>query len=85
MAIARTTPSNPTELPLIFNNGDLVVLRSAVDRLKFKDEESLLRYVLAVISKSATRTLTVIDQDGKSMALNPSDSLLKQDSVGEIP
>lgn len=84
MAIVRTDTDKPDELPLVFNNGDLAALKSAVNRLNFKDEESLLRYALAVISKSATRTLTVIDQDGKSMALNPSESLLKQDSVKEI-
>jgi len=79
MAITRTNPEPPEgELPLLFNNGDLVALKAAVERLGFKDEESLLRYALAVISKSATRTLTIIGQDGKSMALNPSDSLLAQ-------
>ena len=84
MAIVRTdsTPKEG-ELPLVFNNGDLAALRKAVDRLGFRDEESLLRYALAVISKSATRTLTVIDHDGKSVPLNPSDALLRQDSADE--
>lgn len=84
MAIIRKVSEAPeTELPLIFNNGDFAALKSAVDRLGFKDEESLLRYVLAVISKSATRTLTVIDQDGKSMALNPSEALLMHSAAKE--
>lgn len=61
---------------MVLNNGDLVALESAVKRLGFKDEVSLLRYALAVLSQSATRTLTVIDTNGKSVALNPSDSLL---------
>jgi hypothetical protein len=79
MAITRkeSTPPSESELSLVFNNGDLTALKSAVDKLGFKDEESLLRYVLAVFSKSATRTLTIIDQDGKSLALNPSPSVLK--------
>lgn len=78
MAIVRKLPadSEGESLPLIFTNGDLSALRAAVGRLGFKDEENLLRYALAVISKSATRTLTVIDQDGKSIALNPSEALL---------
>ena len=78
MAIVRNLPADNTgeSLPMIFTNGDLDALGKAVARLGFKDEESLLRYALAVISKSATRTLTVIDQDGKSLALNPSDALL---------
>ena len=78
MAIVRKLPEGGEgeSLPLIFTNGDLSALRAAVERLGFKDEENLLRYALAVISKSATRTLTVIDQDGKSVALNPSEALL---------
>jgi hypothetical protein len=84
MAIVRKESQTPTtELPLVFNNGDFATLKSAVERLGFKDEESLLRFALAVISKSATRTLTVIDQDGKSIALNPSAALLKETEVKE--
>lgn len=81
MAITRNTAtlseSADSELQLIFNNGDLAALTDSTERLGFKNEESLLRYALAVISKSATRTLTIIDKDGKSTALNPSESLLK--------
>jgi hypothetical protein len=76
MAINRI-PNAGVDLPLTFTNGDLEALRDAVKRLGFKDEESLLRYVLAVLSQSATRTLTVIDKDGKSLALNPTESVLK--------
>jgi len=81
MAITRNTAEvSDTELPLVINNGDLVALRSAVDRLGFKDEESLLRYVLAVVAQSATRSMTVIDKEGKSIALKPGESLLKDKS-----
>lgn len=76
MAIIRKQVEPEGGLPLVFNNGDLEALQKAVERLGFKDEVSLLRYALAVISQSATRTLTVIDQDGKSVALNPSGALL---------
>jgi hypothetical protein len=85
MAITRINPETPEgELPLLFNNGDLIALKEAVSKLGFKNEESLLRYALAVISKSATRTLTVIDQDGKSVSLNPSDTLLAQSSEEKV-
>lgn len=78
MAITRKVsgPENDNELSLDVTNGDLEVLKAAVERLGFKDEESLLRYVLAVISKSATRTLTVTGNDGKTVSLNPADALL---------
>lgn len=76
MAITRSENSQENALELVFNNGDLEALDNAVKRLGFKDQVSLLRYALAVLSQSATRTLTVIDTTGKSVPLNPSDSLL---------
>lgn len=80
MAINRNLSSNNEELNLIINNGDLKVLKDAVARLGFLNEESMLRYLLAVMSKSATRSLTITDQSGTKMPLNPSESLLKEDS-----
>ena len=85
MAINRKESVTPeTGLPLVFTNGDLDVLSGAVERLGFKNEESLLRYALAVISKAATRTLTVVGPDGKSIALNPSEALLKESVAKEV-
>lgn len=83
MAITRISAAEGAaqdDLHLLVNNGDLAALKDAVSRLQFKDEESLLRYVLAVLSKSATRTLTVIDKDGKSTALNPAAALLNTEA-----
>lgn len=77
MAIIRKPAEPEGGLPLVFNNGDLASLRDTVERLGFRDEESLLRYVLAVLSQSATRTLTVTDKSGKSIALSPSETVLK--------
>ena len=86
MAIIRKEPvETEPGLPLLINNGDLDALKSAVDRLGFKDEQSLLRFVLAVMSRSSTRTVTVIDLDGKSVALNPSEALLAQPSTAKEP
>jgi hypothetical protein len=85
MAMIRTaSASTEDELALLINNGDLAALKSAVSRLGFKDEESLLRFVLAVMSRSATRTLTVIDQDGKAVPLNPSEALLAHSASKEV-
>lgn len=80
MAITRNISSNNEELNLVINNGDLKVLKDAVTRLGFKDEESMLRYLLAVMLKSATRSLTITDQSGTKTPLNPSESLLKTES-----
>jgi hypothetical protein len=80
MAINRPTSPAPSnnELVLAVNNGDLDALRDAMKRFGFKDEESVLRYALAVLSKSATRSLSIIDQDGVRVNLNPSTELLRQ-------
>lgn len=76
MAINRTE-STAEELKLTVNNGDLAALRETATRLGFKDEESMLRFMLAVISKSATRSLTITDQNGTKIPLTPSEGLLK--------
>ena len=82
MAIVRSssTPSTTpaTELSLTINNGDFEALRDSVARLGFKDEESILRFMLAILTKSATRSITVTDQNGSKIPLTPSESLLKQ-------
>lgn len=79
MAIKRS--ANPTqaanELNLTINNGDFDALQAAVKKFGFRDEESVLRYALAVLSKSATRSLSIIDQDGARVSLNPSPDLLR--------
>lgn len=67
------------------SNGDLNAPDSAVERLGLKDQISLLRDVLAVLSQSATRTLTVIDANGKTVSLSPSDSLLAHRAAAPVP
>lgn len=79
MAITRKeSPEPEQELLLSINNGDYNALKEAAKRLGFRNEESLLRFALAVLSTSATRTLTVTDKDGKTVALNPTPSLLEE-------
>lgn len=79
MAIKRSAtqvqPDN--ELNLTINNGDFVALRDAMKKFGFRDEESVLRFALAVLSKSATRSLSIIDQDGVRVNLSPSTDLLR--------
>lgn len=79
MAINRpaSSASSDNELILAVNNGDLEVLRDAMKRFGFRDEESVLRFALAVLSKSATRSLTITGLDGVRISLNPSTDLLK--------
>lgn len=77
MAMNRTTASNDEHLDLVINNGDFQTLRETTERLGFRDEESMLRFMLAVMSKSAVRSLTITDQNGSNVTLSPSDSLLQ--------
>ncbi len=60
------------------NNGDLAAIQEIVKKLNFKDEESMFRFMIAVLSKSATRSLTITDQDGTQTVLSPSVGLLKE-------
>jgi len=83
MAINRNISTNNEELNLVINNGDLKALKDAVSKLGFLNEESMLRYLLAVMSKSATRSLTITDQSGIKTSLNPSESLLKSDTQSQ--
>lgn len=75
--IERNSDSNNDVLKLDINNGDLEALKKAVERFGFKNEESLLRYALAVLTKSAVSSLTITDSGGQKTALYPADSLLK--------
>lgn len=78
MAINRAMTSTAEQLNLEINNGDFEALRNTAQRLNFKDEESMLRFMLAILSKSATRSITIINQDGSQSTLNPSNDLLKE-------
>ena len=75
--VAVPALENPIELGLIINNGDFQALKKTVERLGFRDEESMLRFALAVLAQSATRSLKVTDTNGKEVTLNPSETLLK--------
>jgi hypothetical protein len=83
MAIRRGKDT-PEELNLLVNNGDLEALKKTAMRLGFKDEESMLRFMLAVISKSATRVITITDQNGIKISLNPSADLLQQTTTPTV-
>lgn len=77
MAIARLGTTNTEHLDLSINNGDFEAIKNTVSRLGFKDEESMLRFMLAVLSKSATRSLTITDQNGIKIPVTPSEGLLR--------
>lgn len=61
---------------LHLNNGDLEILKKIKEDWKFKDNSSVLRYLLAVI-KQAENNIIYINKDGEKIGLTPSESLLK--------
>lgn len=82
---AAPTPANPDELILAINNGDLQALRAISQKFGFRNEESVFRFALAVLSKSATRSLTITDQNGVRVNLNPSTDLLQPPETPTTP
>jgi hypothetical protein len=88
MAITRTAPSEgeePGSAKFVLNNGDLKSLEGTRERLGFLDDASLLRFLIAVASQSATRSLTITDKDGKVTSLNPAPSLIVQNPASSVP
>lgn len=76
MAINRGASTNE-QLNLVINNGELQALRDNTNRLGFASEENMLRFMLAVLSQSATRSVVITDRSGSKISLNPSDDLLR--------
>lgn len=84
MAIVRqTNQANDDQLALTINNGDLAALRAIRDRFNLRDEEAVLRFALAILTKSAGETIYVEDETGTKVGLSPSDILKRDDRNGE--
>jgi hypothetical protein len=81
MAIKKIT----TEVPfpegavvLNFDNGDFEVLNTIKTQWNFKDEESLLRFALAILYKSGEQAVCIKDEAGNEVTLKPSESMLNK-------
>ena len=81
MAVVRPhsekNPEPQGQLTLTFNNGDFAVLQETVRRLGFRDEESMLRFALAVMAQ-AEGQIMYIEKQGKKIPLRPSADLLSE-------
>ena len=75
MAILRSAEPTENELDLVVNNGDLRALRAIRERWGFKDEESVLRFALAVLSKTKQQVLYYQNEEGEKVGVEPSDSI----------
>ena len=82
MALRKVTKEQVSEEDLkglLFNldNGDLTAIQEVVKKWKFKDEESALRFALAVMRQSKDNILFIESEEGK-IGLTPKEDLLKQ-------
>lgn len=68
-------PDKP-KLTITIDNGDLVGLDKAIKEWDFKDEESLLKFCIAVLVSSTQGKLFTTDENGKKVGLSPADHLL---------
>ncbi len=80
MAIIIQRKDNDAGKPtavITFDNGDLTVFDIVKTKWKFKDEASMLRFLLAVMQKSNSNKVYDIDDTGKLVTLAPADDLLE--------
>jgi len=68
-----------TELTLVLDNGDRKIFESVKKDWNFKDEESLVRFAIAILSKSSDKkTVAYPDDSGELQVAKPQDSLLNK-------
>lgn len=60
------------------DNGDLEALKQIIAKWNFKNEESTLRFLIAV-TKQAEKEIIYIDQGGQKVGLTPSEDLVNND------
>lgn len=66
-------------ITLLFDNGDYGALETIKEKWKFKDEESLLKFALAVLLKAEHSIVTIRSDSGQDVPLKPSENLLLRD------
>lgn len=79
MAIRKLLDPHRAQLSTFeFDNGDYRVLDAIREKWKFKDDESLLRFALAVLLTAEEGFVTVKDEAGKEVFLTPTSDLLQK-------
>ena len=77
----RKLPENEDRPVLILelDNGDRKIFESVKKDWNFKDEESLVRFAIAILSKSSDKkTIAYPDDSGELQVAKPQDSLLNK-------
>jgi len=74
---ASVNSSDLEGLFLGLSNSDLEALEQAIKKWDFKDEESFLKFVIAIMIKSGDdKNLFITDKEGHKINMSPSDDLL---------
>jgi hypothetical protein len=74
---AAVTASDFEGVFLALNNGDKAAIEEAMKRWKFKDEQSLLKFALAILIKAENNKVS-IQSGGSQINLTPNESLLDE-------
>jgi hypothetical protein len=77
MAINLIT-DQPEGFQIDINNGDLKALSEIVNKWRFKDKESALRFAIAVLSLTEEGTLCQEKKDGSVVKFMPTENMLIQ-------
>lgn len=75
--LTKTIEEEPRKISLEIDNGDLEAITDVMEKYNFKDEESMIRFILFVLLKSENNTV-YIDEGEKKVSLTPAAHLLKQ-------
>lgn len=76
------TPNEEEELFLKINNGDLKALNILKTKWKFKTNEDIFRFALAILTKADKPSITV-SEGGKPQTYSPARTLLEDDESRE--
>lgn len=75
MATKRIDNNNPDELSLVLNNGDKEKFEQLIKDWNFKDEQSLLRFMLAIMLMTEDNIIGIMNK-GIIEKVAPQDKLL---------
>ncbi len=76
---SRQEQGGEESLTIAFSNGDLKTLKAIKEKWSFKDEESLLKFALAILTKGDSKNL-YLSVNGEKVNITPAEALLNKPS-----
>jgi hypothetical protein len=74
--VTKTITEEPKKISLEIDNGDLQGLTEVMEKYKFKNEESLIRFALFTLLKAEGNTIFINEGD-KKVGLTPAAHLIE--------